>query len=69
MKYLCRLCLVATLIFTFAFSAAAGEIECPGIIESSARTTAAVEMPNGVELSDSATEMMLSLLEIVLSLA
>jgi hypothetical protein len=34
MKHLRQICLVATLVFTFTFSAYAGEIECPGVTSS-----------------------------------
>jgi hypothetical protein len=40
MKHLRQICLVATLVFTFTFSAYAGEIECPGITASSQATEA-----------------------------
>jgi hypothetical protein len=34
MKHLRQLCLTATLVFTFAVSAYAGKVDCPGITES-----------------------------------
>lgn len=46
MKHLRQICLVATLVFTFTFSAYAGEIECPGITDS--QPQAAGEMQYGI---------------------
>jgi hypothetical protein len=40
-------CVIATLIFTFTFSAYAGEIECPGVTASSPQTNVAGDMPTG----------------------
>lgn len=40
MKHLRQLCLIAALLFTFTFSAYAGEIECPGMPATSQPTVA-----------------------------
>jgi hypothetical protein len=49
MKHLRQFCLIATLIFTFAVSAYAGHIDCPGI--NGSQPQAAGEMQYDITVS------------------
>ena len=71
MKTLRQLCLTLTLIFTFAFSAYAGEIECPGITSDAPQETVAGEIQNGVQSTetDTVTLTVLMLIQNVLALS
>ncbi|HEX8142212.1 MAG TPA: hypothetical protein VF553_06415 [Pyrinomonadaceae bacterium] len=57
MRYLRQFCAVTMLVCAFAFSAYAGNIECPGVTES--QPQAAGDMPNGI------TEMILLMLALI----
>lgn len=63
-----RFCLVITLVFTLSFSAYAGEIECPGIIQDPTQPTVAGDIQNGAEATDTIEQTMLSLIVTLLSL-
>jgi hypothetical protein len=52
MRHIRQLCLAAALIFTFAFSVYAGEIECPGVVEPPPQAAVAEIVPDDVMATD-----------------
>lgn len=70
MKHLGKFCAVVILTLSFTLSAYAGHIPCPGITETSpaSEETVAGEMQNGVESTDTVTELVISLLVNILPL-
>lgn len=69
MNNLHKFCAGLILTLALTVSTFAGQIECPGFVEpQAAETTVAGEMPNGVESTDTVTELVISLLTNLLPL-
>jgi hypothetical protein len=70
MKQLGRLCAGVILALSLTLSTYAGHIPCPGITDETPtqETAVAGEMPNGIESTDTVTELVISLLTTILPL-
>lgn len=69
MNNLRRFCAGLILMIALTVPTFAGNIECPGVVESPPPATAAAgDMPNGVESTDTLTELVISLLTTILPL-
>ena len=69
MNNLRRFCAGLILMIALTVPTFAGNIECPGFVEPpAAETTVAGERPNGIESTDTVTELVISLLTTILPL-
>jgi hypothetical protein len=72
MNNLRKFCAGLILTLALTVSAFAGHIECPGVVEPPQATateeTVTGEMPNGIESTDTVTELVVSLLTTILPL-